>query len=480
MRVLYVSVEVSPFAKVGGLADVAGSLPKALNALGHETIVLMPAYGMVVRDPAWKVEKLVQGYPVRLRPSKVASVDLYQVEQGGFRTWMVDVDRRFSSISRSEEVYSPKSDDYLAFAEAGLALCEKMGWMPEVVHCNDWHTAFMPVLMREKHHAKWSETATVYTIHNLAYQGEFGPEVLDVVGLPRSLFTMNKLETWGRVNFLKSGCVYSDQVNTVSPQYAREIQTAEFGCTLHGLMGPLYQEGRLRGILNGIDVEVHNPETDPKLPARFSASDLSGKHTCRQALIKELGLEPSTERPILGVVSRLSNQKGFDLIVEQAARILRAGSLVVLGTGDPWSARELRRLEFAHPGKLRLVEAFDVDLAQRIYGGSDAFLMPSSFEPCGLGQMFAMRYGTVPVVRKTGGLADTVFDLQNGFTFEARDGRELAAAIERAAMLFRDRKTWKKLLLAGMNTDFSWHKSALEYVRMYEDAVSHRSLANAG
>ncbi|MBX3097743.1 MAG: glycogen synthase, partial [Fimbriimonadaceae bacterium] len=383
MRVLFCSAEVAPFAKVGGLADVAGSLPKALQARGHEVRVVMPAYGLILER--WAPISTTT-FEVRINPSWTAEATVYEIKAEGLHLWLIDGPGFFTGIQRSEDVYSQGRDAYIFFAQAALEACHALNWRPEVVHAHDWHMGFVPVLLRETRGGRWDQVGTCYTIHNLAYQGEFGFDTLEVADLPGSLFTPDLLEAYGGVNFLKSGAVYADQTNTVSPNYAQEIQTPEYGCRLDGLMRHLHHLGRLRGILNGIDVHGHNPMTDPDLAAPFSADDVSGKAVCRKNLLNELGLSEDPSAPVLGIVSRLSNQKGFDLVIAAANRVLGMGTrLVVLGTGDPWAAGELRRLEQSYPDRVRFVEAFDVRLAQRIYAGSDIFLMPSAFEPCGLG-----------------------------------------------------------------------------------------------
>ena len=310
MRILFASAEVAPFAKVGGLADVAGSLPLALQARGHEVKVVMPAYQMIL--DRWSPQRSVD-FEVRMNPYWTARATLHEVHAEGLTLWLIEGCGFFSGIGRSEEVYTPGRDAYLFFAQAALEACLATEWTPDIVHAHDWHMGFLPVLMRETRGGRWEGVASCITIHNLAYQGEFGPDTLEVAGLPKSLYNMHALETYGAVNFLKSGCVYADQVNTVSPNYAQEIQTGEYGCRLDGLMGYLYDQGRLRGILNGINVHHHNPATDPDLPVNFSVDDLSGKAASRTQLMEELGLDPDTNAPLLGVVSRLSNQKGFDL-----------------------------------------------------------------------------------------------------------------------------------------------------------------------
>lgn len=473
MRILMLSAEVEPFAKVGGLADVAGSLPKALVGLGHDARVVMPAYGMVVSNPQWAAKKVLGQFPVRMNKSKTVLADLYEIKLDGVTFWLVDGDTFFAKIERSEEIYSPGRDAYLFFAQASLEAAKAMGWRPDVVHANDWHTAFAPVFLKTKF--EWPTTAGVYTIHNLAYQGEFGPDTIEAAGLPWSLFNMHQLETWGGVNFIKSGCVFADQVNTVSPTYCEEIQTEAFGCRLQGLMAHLASEGRLRGILNGIDVEKHDPETDPRIPAHFSATDREGKRSCKASLIQDLNLQTGADKPLFSVISRLSDQKGFDMIADALERIIELGAqLTILAIGDPAMAVRLRALETQFPGDFRFVEAYDAELAQRLYAASDLFLMPSSFEPCGLGQMFAMRYGSVPIVRKTGGLADTVFEGENGFVFENRSAFDMVAAIDRAVTAYHS-DNWNSIVGQAMGGDYSWAKSAKKYIEMYSSAFKAQS-----
>jgi starch synthase len=462
MKILFVSAEVAPFAKVGGLADVAGSLPKALQRLGHEIVIVMPAYRMIEEDSRWNVHDVAEEIPVSLNPVWSKTAYVKQTE------W-------FTESDRSERVYQPGSDQYLFFASAVLEACRTLDWMPDVVHCNDWHTGFVPVVMREKQREAWDRVGAVFTIHNLAYQGEFGFEILDQLGLPHHLFNPHQLETYGAVNFLKTGAVFADQVNTVSPQYAQEIQTPEFGCRLEGLMAHLDRLGRLSGILNGIDTDVFDPESDVAIAENFSARAPAGKAACVQALREELGLPKIEGAPIMGVVSRLSDQKGIDLVLRIAERLFELpAQLVVLGTGDPGLAEQLGALEMRHPSRIRFIERFDVALAQRIYAGSDIFLMPSSFEPCGLGQLIALRYGTIPVVRSTGGLANTVFEGTNGFTFVDRSTEQLMAAASRATEAFRDPARWSTLMSEALRGDYGWERSATEYEKVYRKAIASR------
>lgn len=475
MKIAFVSVEVAPWAKVGGLADVAGSLPKSLESQGHEVRVILPAYAMAM-DGA----KLIAG-PIKIavNPHWTVEARLYEKPLGNTTAWLIEIDHEFSRVHKSEELYAFGRDTYIAFAKAILALCEHTGWIPEIVHANDWHTGFLPVLLREAApSAIWRGTASVFTIHNLKYQGIFGPDTLAVAGLPSSLFVSDKLETFGAVNFIKSACVYSDRVNTVSPTYAEEITSPEYGEGLWGLMGPLRKEGRLLGILNGIDYEFFNPETDAFIAGHFSANDLKAKASCKADLQADCGFKVSAEVPLLGIVSRLSDQKGFDLIIKQSYGMLALGcQFVALGTGDPWAARELSELANEWPNQVHFAERYDAAFAQKIYAGSDLFLMPSAFEPCGLGQMIACRYGTLPIVRQTGGLKDSIFDLQNGFVFEQRSAKELFTTIERAVRLYRNNPVeWNDLVIRAMRSEFGWNGQAKLYTSMYEAALSERKV----
>lgn len=467
MKILFAAAEVAPWAKVGGLADVAGSLPKALRALGHDVRVVMPAYPLAL-DQLSEVE--THRYKVKVNPFLEVETTLYQAEVGEMSLWLIGGGQYFDQVTKSELIYAPTRDAYLFFTQAVLQVAKEKGWMPDVLSAHDWHMGFLPVMMREGPDDAWDGVASTFTIHNLAYQGEFGRDTLDAIGLPQCLFDMHRLETYGAVNFLKAGCVYADQVNTVSPTYAGEIQTPEYGCRLEGLMLWLAAQKRLRGILNGIDLEFFDPASDPALPVHYSAISPAGKAGCREALIAEMGLEVG-DGPIFGVVSRLSEQKGFDLILAGLDRLIALGGrLVVLGTGDPLAAEQLRGWQRRAPGKVGFAERFDADLAQRIYAGSDIFLMPSSFEPCGLGQMIAMRYGSVPLVRQTGGLADTVQDDRNGFVFQERSVGAYLEAVQRAVEAFR-RTDWQDRVARVMHEDWGWSRRASEYVAMFQDAL---------
>ncbi|MBL8048231.1 MAG: glycogen synthase [Chthonomonas sp.] len=480
MKILYVSVEVAPYAKVGGLADVAEGLPKALVEAGHDVRVACPAYGMAIADPALHMRHR-HSLEVQMNPIWEETVDHYEGVNSGVRTWLLGNEKNFAWVHRSEDLYSHGRDSYLLFARAIMAACEAEGWIPDVISCNDWQTAFLPVFVRELGGDKWANVACTYTIHNLAYQGEFGADTLPSAGLSPELFTGEKLEFFGRVNFLKSACMFADIVNTVSPKYAEEIQTERYGCGLWGVMQSLSSTGRLRGILNGIDLDRFDPEHDEELEAKYTAANWRDKVQNKRELQGELDWAVDDDMPLLAIVSRLSDQKGFDLLVKAMPGILNLPSqLVILAVGDPHAASQLRQLQAEWPDRLRLVERFDAPLAQRIYGAADIFLMPSHFEPCGLGQLIAMRYGSVPVARMTGGLANTVFEGKNGFAYDEAAVRPMLEAISRAVETYKsDAKTWAKLVEAGMAGDYGWRAPAEEYVKMYADAIAARAKSAA-
>jgi starch synthase len=480
MNILLASAEIAPWAKVGGLADVVGSLPKALGRLGHDCVVAIPAYGYLVQELRDKIVETKSGFSVQTNHHSKGMAVVHRVQLDEFEVWLIDGEDRFRSVTKGEDIYTPQRDDYLFFSHAILAACRVLGWKPDVVHAHDWQLGLLPAIMREVYRWEWIRTASCFTIHNFAHQGEFGIDTLDAAGLSRDLFSYDRLETYGGVNFLKSACVYADMVNTVSPTYANEITLDEQGGRLKGLMAFMKGRGRLRGILNGIDTASHDPLTDPCLPANFSADDLSGKAECRKFLIDSLQLKADKNSLVCGMISRLSEQKGFDLLVEAAPSMIQAGAVIVIqALGSPFLAGKLAEIQRAFPGRFIHVSAFDPVLAQRIYGGCDAFLMPSHFEPCGLGQMFAMRYGTVPIVRHTGGLADTVLEGVTGFSFAARDSSQFAHAVHRAIDAHSRPSVWSSIVRSAMVSDWSWDHSAPEYVKMYQDALEARQSSAA-
>ncbi len=474
MRILFAAAEMAPLAKVGGLADVAGSLPKALNARGHDARIILPAYPLILNNPRWQAEPLFE-LSVPIHPRWQEAVTVYQLQLGSLTVYLLE-SRWFSEATEPTRIYAADPRAYIVFCRAVVAFIEHYAdrWLPQIVHCNDWHTALIPVYLRTR--TSLPETpGCLFTIHNLAYQGVFDAELFKETGLPPELFSVDGLEFFGRFNFMKGGLLFSDHVNTVSPTYAREIQTPEYGERLEGLLRTLAEQKRLSGILNGIDTEEWNPETDPLIPARYSANDLSGKAVCKSQLQQACGWAASPERAVIGLVSRLTDQKGLDLIKAIGAKILQLPvQLVLLGTGDPAYERYFRLLQKRHRAKVHATIGFDNNRAHQIYAGADLFLMPSRFEPCGLGQLISLRYGTIPVVRYTGGLADTITDYDpisgtgNGFVFRDYKPASLYEAIERAVRCFEQPARWQALVQAAMRQDWSWNRSAQEYEALYE------------
>jgi starch synthase len=482
-RILMISAEVAPLAKVGGLADVAGALPKALHALGHDARILMPAYPMIEADTRWQMEPLTQ-FEVAIRPDWTETATVSQLTlPSGVRVYLLRVGDWFANATESTKLYAVDPRAYVAFCRAAVEwLARQSDWTPQVVHCNDWHTALVPVYLRTPRTERTDAMATVFTIHNLAYQGVFEKEFFHELGLPDYLFDIEGLEFYGKVNLMKGALLYSDRVNTVSPTYAAEIQTPEYGERLEGLLRRLADERRLSGILNGIDYDEWNPETDPHIPAHYSATNLQGKATCKAELQRACGWQPDPSKAVIGLVSRLTDQKGLDLIKSLGAKLLQLPiQFVLLGTGDPAYERYFRSWHKRHRAMVHATIGFDNAWAHRIYAGADMFLMPSRFEPCGLGQMISLRYGTIPTVRQTGGLADSIapYDAArgagNGFVFREYKPSALYDAVRQAVEAFQDADAWQALVARVMQQDWSWSRSAGAYAALYAEALEART-----
>jgi len=494
MKVLFLSSEVVPFSKTGGLADVCGALPRALRALGHDVAVLTPAYrqaksaGPALAETGWTISVPIGGQAVegRVLASNLPDTDVpvYLIDQPSY----YDRDELYG---RNGHDYPDNCARFLFFQRAALEAARLLDLQPDVIHCNDWQTGLVPVYLREVYRTQpglsLRSAGTVMTIHNMAYQGAFPSEAMGLTGLDPSLFSVDRLEAYGHLNFLKAGLVDADLITTVSPTYAREIQTPDFGRGLDGLLRA--RSADLIGIVNGIDPKVWSPKHDPHLLANYDLESWQeGKRICKGQLQRRADLPERPEVPLLAAIGRLDPQKGWDLLVAIGHELLRRDlQLVVLGTGNERYEDDLDRLVDSHPGKIRAFFEFSNPLAHQIEAGADAFLMPSLYEPCGLNQLYSLAYGTVPIVRATGGLADTVVDANeshlangtaNGFSFLDPTPEALLATIDRAVTVWRDRATWDTLVRTGMSADWSWVRSAERYVAVYEDVrrrASHRS-----
>ena len=471
---LFVASEVAPFAKTGGLADVAAALPRALARRGHEVRVVMPGYDSIGAGGHEPIPGEPDMLGFDLGPNRIAA-DIEQLDLDGVAVTLVDV----PSLYRRGSLYTEDPDENLRFAvlgKAALELCRRWGWSPNVVHCNDWQTGLIPLQLRTTYRDDpvLEGARSVFTIHNLAYQGVFDAATIDSLGLAehRHLFREGSLEK-GRLGFLETGLVHADVITTVSSTYAREILTPEYGCGLDDLLRE--RSGVLFGILNGIDTDVWNPTTDLHLAHRYSKKSLWRKEWNKRDLLEGLGLEYLERTPVFGLVSRLVSQKGIDLIPRPMAGVLEAtdARFVALGSGEPEVESGLGWLVDRFPGQARFVSGYDETLSHRIEASIDGFLMPSRYEPSGLNQMYSLAYGTPPLVRRTGGLADTVehWDpdtaLGTGFLFEHADEGGVRWALEEALSAWGDRSGWRNLQRNGMAVDNSWDRSAGAYEDLY-------------
>lgn len=469
VKVLMVASEAEPFAKSGGLGDVLGALPAALAAQGHSVALVLPRYGWI---PPGGLKRVYEHLVVWLGQTPWPA-DVYSTTERGVEVFFIDC----PALYDREGLYGANGVDYpdnavrfAVLARGALEIVRRL-FRPQVVHCHDWQAALVGPYMR--HTLALDPTflgiRLVLTIHNLGYQGLFPAKVMPELGLDKKLFQPEALEFWGQINFLKGGIVFADAITTVSRAYAREIQTPEFG---HGLDGLLRARSAvLTGILNGADYSQWNPETDPFIAARYSAEDLSGKRACKRDLLAECGFDPEDDRPVIGMVSRLAAQKGFDLVAEAAEELARENLyLVILGTGDSYYEDRMRRLAAEHPRNVAVRIAFDNALAHKIEAGADMFLMPSRYEPCGLNQIYSLRYGTVPIVRATGGLDDTV-DEMTGFKFADYSAAALLEAVRRALEAYQDREAWQAMMKRGMKKDYSWDASARQYAELYRSLL---------
>jgi starch synthase len=481
MHILMVVSEALPYSKTGGLGDVGGALPAALGRLGHRVTVVVPAYTGTPEAPdaaSWPAGRWLGSPGVRVRDLDAG---------GGVRFRFVDCPAYFGR----EGIYGTSAGDYpdndrryALLCRAALEAAARLDEPVDVLHAHDWQGGLAPAYLAARfgEHPRLRRTAAVFTIHNLAYQGMFPREVLPSLDLPWETFSSDGLEFWGQVSFLKAGINYAQMVTTVSRRYAVEIQGPEQGFGFEGVLG--HRARVLAGIPNGIDTDVWDPRRDPLLPVPFSADDLSGKAAAKRALLAATGLAGRSpeSRPVIGMVSRMVDQKGLDLIAAAASDLMQLGAtFVILGTGAPHYEQMWRDLAARFPDRVAATVGFSEELAHLIEGGSDLFLMPSRFEPCGLNQMYSLRYGTVPVVRATGGLDDTVMPIDTttgegtGFKFSAYTPDALVDALRDALTWYRRPDAWRRIQQAGMRTDFSWNVSAREYVKVYERAVAEKA-----
>ena len=475
MNVAFLASEVIPYAKTGGLADVAGALPKFLSGLGADIRVFMPLY-REVRKKGLPLTTVLEGASVDLGGT-AAPFGVLEHRAEGVATWFIDRPEFFDRdglYGTSAGDYPDNGERFAFFCLAALETMRATGFRPDIVHGHDWQAALAFAYLKHvlAGDAFFAGTRTLFTIHNLAYQGLFDEPILGRVGLPGFLFNMTDLEFYGRVNALKAGVLYATAVTTVSPRYSREIQTPEFGCGLDGLLR--HRAGVLHGILNGVDYRDWDPATDRLIPTNFGPGDLAGKARCREGLVRMFGLDAPADLPVVGMVTRLAGQKGLDIVCEALEPLLALGlTFAILGTGDAKIQDFLIEAQKRHPARLGLKIAFDERIAHTIYAGSDVFLIPSRYEPCGLTQMYAMKYGTVPVVRATGGLDDTVAEFDprtgagTGFKFVEATPQALLPAAARAAAAFRRRGDWTSLVRNAMAADFSWERSAAAYLDLY-------------
>ncbi|MGA2200941.1 MAG: glycogen synthase GlgA [Terriglobales bacterium] len=486
MHIAFAASECVPFSKTGGLADVVGALPRALAALGHQVSVYVPRYRQTkLTDPQTVVRSITIPFDDKYRFCSVVTAGA----SAGVRFYFVDYPQYFDRAALyggPAGDYPDNAERFALFSRAVLEASKVLG-VPHVFHCHDWQSALLPVMLRTLYaeDSAFREVATVFTIHNMGYQGLFPPDILPLLMLPWDLLTISRMEFFGQVNFLKGALVFSDFVTTVSKKYSQEIQTTEYGFGLDGVLRN--RAATVTGILNGVDYDEWSPQTDKFTAAKYSPQDLSGKLKCKQDLLNAFGVANGGAKvPVIGIVSRFAAQKGFDLISQIMDRLALEEMIVVaLGAGDKPYEEMFQRLNKQFPKKIAVKIAYDNAIAHKIEAGADMFLIPSRYEPCGLNQIYSLKYGTVPIVRATGGLDDTIepWDARTGrgtgFKFSDYTGEALLATIKQALLAYQDPSSWQMLMRNGMSRDFSWGASAREYGKIYERARQVRASANA-
>ncbi len=488
LNILFLSSEVAPFAKTGGLADVSISLPKGLKELGHEVRIMMPKY-KVVNDRKYILRDVIRlkDIPITVGDSvkKICVKSAFTPDPVKIQTYFIDYRPYFGreglySAPKTNKDFPDNDERYILFAKGVLETLKLLFWQPDIIHCNDWQTGLIPFFLKTlyKDDEFFKKTSTVFTIHNVGYQGNFPPESFTKTNVDKSLFHSDGMtEYYGKFSFMKTGIYYSDYITTVSEKYAEEVQQSkEYGFGFEGIFKD--RSDVFSGIINGVDYSTWNPETDENISSNYTAADLSGKLENKKVLAKKYNFAFDDATPIIGVITRLADQKGLDLLEKIIDDLIKLNAqFVVLGTGDKKYHTLLTKINKKHPNKFGVKLTFDEALAHLIEAGSDMFLMPSRYEPCGLNQLYSLKYGTVPIVRKTGGLADTIEEFNpetgkgNGFVFEKYDDKELLKTIKRAIEIFGNQKIWKKIIKNGMKQDFSWKASAKKYSKIYEKVL---------
>jgi len=480
LKVLFVSSEVFPYAKTGGLADVSGSLPKALKSLGADVRVITPYY-RCISEGRFNIKKHTSRVKHRFS-GKIFGFDLLSHDQDGVVTYFVRNDKYFSR----KNLYSTSLGDYPDnalrfgfFSKASLVAMEVLDFKPDIVHCNDWQTALIPFFLRFKlpDDPYYSGIKTLFTIHNLAYQGVFSRIFMPGLNIPSAFFSSDSMEFHGKLNFMKAGIRYADKVNTVSRKYAEEILTPEFGCGLDGFLEE--RIGGISGIPNGVDYNEWDPAKDIFIKANYTPESIDKKQECKKDLMDKLQIDISLDRPVIGYIGRLAHQKGVDLVPGIMKRLKDMNAvLVVLGSGEEEYEKIFKKLAEEYPENMRLSLGMNEELAHKMEAGCDILIMPSRYEPCGLTQMYGIKYGTIPVVRATGGLDDVITDLGenesmgNGFKFSEADTESFFGALKRALLLYGNKSAWTKLMRRAMSYDFSWEHSAKEYIELYKKIKS--------
>lgn len=474
--IFFLTSEIFPFSKSGGLADVAGILPLALRDLGMSVSVVTPYYGSLnISDH--QLSPFLENCPVGY-PWPEVGADIYAADYKGVEVYFVDrpeyFDRKRLYCTPHGEFFD-NCERFIFFSRAFLSLARRLQYIPRIVHCNDWHTSIVPAYIHynRQEESFWSEAASVLTIHNLAFQGQYSARLFWEAGLPWQAWHMEGAEYYGSFNMLKTGIAFADKITTVSPSYAQEIMTSEFGEGLEGILSKRSED--VCGILNGVDYSIWDPGNDPFIPANYSLLDMLGKRTCKETLLQEMDLDPEMlSRPVMGFIGRLQEQKGVDLLLQCLANLLELNvALVVLGEGSREAEKSLFRWKERYPGRVAVTIGYTERLSHEIMAGADLFLMPSRYEPCGLTQLYSLRYGTIPVTSDVGGLRDTIVPYPDpdctGFKFGSFTSDAFYQAVRTAVEMWQEGETWKNMQQRGMRQDFSWIRSAQEYAALYEE-----------